>query len=56
MAPKGRADRDRRMTFTVRLDRRGLEALQLEMRRLARGCGLAVGSVRVQTVINRRSR
>jgi hypothetical protein len=53
MARKGRVDRDRRMTFTVRLDRRGMEALQLQMRRLASRRGLALGMVRVRKVDGR---
>jgi hypothetical protein len=39
-----------RVTMTVALDRKGMEMLELEIRRSARLLGLAVAAVRIRTV------
>lgn len=49
--PGGRADG--RVTLRVSLDRRGAEALQLELRQLARRCGLEIKSVEIKKVKGR---
>ncbi len=37
----------RRIEITVTADRRGAEALSLEVRRLAKSCGLEIGAARI---------
>ncbi len=49
-APKDSAGRAGRIVFTVRLDRRGVEALHLELRRLASRRGLTLEAVRFRKI------
>ncbi|HEV8441060.1 MAG TPA: hypothetical protein VGT40_23475 [Methylomirabilota bacterium] len=45
----------RRLEITGGLDRRAIEALALELRRLAKRCGLEVAAVRIEAATDRRA-